>query len=623
MAAGRERRAHGGAVKKIITIVVILSLLSGGGYALWNHKSKSAVSQSAEAAGTDPVMRGDVSLTITGSAAVEPYERYEIIPKVSGDIISCPYEVGDIIQKGAVLYKFDTTTTDISMERQRISLEQSETNYQNALKDKEKLSITADAEGVISNLTFKTGDEIKSGTKLADISNTELLEVSLPFNEAQASRISIGDTAYVSSSVHMSNVTGTVSHKDASSHAGADGSRLYNVTITFNNPGAFYEGMEVGGAVGNIISSGSGKIAASDSGSATAEAEGTITNVYYANGDYVKKGAVIATIRSDTITNSIKNSQSSYETAKLSMQDAQESLADYSLTSPITGTVITKNSKAGDTIDRTNSTQTLMVIADISCLKFELEIDELDVSKVSAGQKVEITCDALPGETYIGEITNLSVEGTSANGVTTYTADVVINEPGNLRPSMNIDASVVVESSENTLYVPSEDVKSIGNMYYVFKKSDKTTQDAHNPEGGNSQGKPEGNSPAGSMPEHVPDGTEPKGDSAPNDAEQKGDSAPDGNGGDNQRPGGRGSKTPNAPDGFEFVQVEVGVIGDEYTEILSGLSEGDEVYTQTSSSSSRSNNMMGGMPMGGAMGGSPGGSGMGGVPGGGMGGGPR
>ena len=53
-------------------------------------------------------------------------------------------------------------------------------------------------------------------------------------------------------------------------------------------------------------------------------------------------------------------------------------------------------------------------------------------------------------------------------------------------------------------------------------------------------------------------------------------------------------------EGFETVVVTVGVVGDEFTEILSGLSEGDEVYAQTTSSSS---GMMGGMRMGGMSGG--------------------
>ena len=73
------------------------------------------------------------------------------------------------------------------------------------------------------------------------------------------------------------------------------------------------------------------------------------------------------------------------------------------------------------------------------------------------------------------------------------------------------------------------------------------------------------------------------------------------------------------PAGFRSVEVETGLISDEYVEITSGLSEGDEVYVDESSTDSSASMMpMGGM--GGGMGGGPGG---GGAPGGGGGMGPR
>ncbi len=591
--------------KKIIIAVALLVAIIAGVFVFKSCGAKRSVSGTAVA--TDIVERGNVALTITGSGAVEPYERYEIISKVSGDIISCNYEVGDSVSEGDVLYQFDTSETDISMQKQEISLDNSQRSYEKALKDAEKLNITADASGVISNLSIKVGDDVKSGSKIADINNTIDLEVTLPFTNVQAENISVGDGAYISSSVHMSNVYGTVTHKSATTRAGSDGSRLVDVTIAFENPGAFSEGMTVGGSVGTAISPGSGTIKMSDSGTASAEAEGTVSKVYYSNGDYVKKGATIATITSDNVTDSIRSSKNSYESSKLNMEEAKETLENYTLTAKINGTVITKNAKTGDTIDKTNSTQTLMVIADVSKLKFSLDVDELDVSKVEVGQKVDITCDALPDESFVGEITTISVEGTSQNGVTTYTAEVVINEPGNLRPSMNIDASVVVQSSENTLIVPAEDVKSIGNMYYVFRKTDeKSTKNEEQ----TADGRPEGMG--------MPDGAErPEGMEMPDGAEmpegmQRPDGAEDGQASQQRR-------LPEAPDGFETVIVTVGVVGDDYTEILTGLSEGDEIYAQTGTSSS-SNAMMGGGMMGMMGGGMP--SGGGGMPSGGMGGGP-
>ncbi|MDD6213821.1 MAG: efflux RND transporter periplasmic adaptor subunit [Firmicutes bacterium] len=560
------------ALTLIVAVVVVAAVVTLG-------KGKKNI-PTTTSNDTDEITRGDVEVTITGNASIEPYERYEIIPMVSGDIISSPYDVGDTVQKGDVLYKFDSSNTDLNLEKQRISLEQSRNNYNEAVKDADKLRIVAKNSGVISGLTVKVGENVKMGTTIATVANTKKMQVDLPFTQAQIGSIAVGDVARITSSQHMSSVDGTVTHKAAVSYAGSDGSKLYDVTIIFDNPGAFYEGLDVGGSVGSLVSPGYGTIENSSSGTISAEVDGTVSKVYRANGDYVEKGALIATLTSDTISNKIEDSSLSYRNAGISMQQSQEELDDYSITSPISGTVITKNSKAGDTIDKTNSSTVMMVVADISKLKFDLEIDELDVSKVAVGQTVDVTCDALPDEEYQGIITKVSVEGTASNGVTTYTAEVEIDNPGNLRPSMNIDATVIVQSASDVLRVPTEDLKTVKNKNYLFVKDE-------NAERKNDSGEKKKNEKPGKT-----DGMTPtNGENAPDSAAKDG--------------------MPQAPDGYKAVEVEIGISGDDYTEIIRGVNEGDLIYRQTVESSGNNNMMM----MGGH-------GGMGGAPSGGMGGGP-
>ncbi len=530
-------------VAVIIILIIAVSCASG----------KKKASSSVSARETDIVTRGDVEVTITGSAAVEPYERFEIIPKVSGDIVYCPFDVGDSVEKGDLLYGFDTSSSDLTVERQRLSLEQSENSYKNALEERDKLYIKAKNNGTISGFSLKTGQEIKNGTKIADIADTDNLEAVLPFTAAQIGSIHIGDSASITSSKHMSSVSGVVTHISSSSYAGSDGSSLYRVTIKFNNPSVFSSGMSVGGAVGANVSPGNGVIENSASSSIYAETDGTVSKIYYSNGDYVTKDTVIAVLTSDSVDDRIADSTLSYKSAGLSMRQTEKDLEDYNITSPISGTVITKNSKAGDTIDKTTAQTVMMVVADISKLKFELSIDELDISKVTEGQTVSVTCDALPDETFLGYITTISVEGTAQNGVTTYSAEVVIDEPGNLRPSMNIDASVITESAENVLLIPSEDIKTFGKKTYVFVKDEK---------GGKK-------SKSDKMPSEKSDG---KGkESVPFD------------------------KTPQAPDGYTAVEIETGVANEDYTEVKKGLKEGQEIYRQSTVSTSDGLRMMGGM----------------------------
>lgn len=548
--------------KKVIILCVILAVVGFLGACVHSVRTKVKEAMSGLAMGVSEVTRGNVEATITGSSSVEPYESYDILPPASGDILYAPYEVGDYVEKDAVLYSFDTTDLDLNMQKAQNSLQKSSLSHQQTIDNIDKLNISAPCDGTLSGVSIKAGDEVDNNAEIATIQNTNKLKVTVPFNETQIRHISTGKTAVVSSSSHMTSVNGRVTHVASAATPQADGSRLYDVIVEFNNPGSFTKGLVVGVEVNGQVSPGLGTVEYYSDTTIKAEAGGTVSRVYYNTGDYVRKGQVIASLSSDDMARDLQKSNLEYADAQISLQETQKQLDDYNVTAPISGTVLTKTSKAGDTIDKTNSTVTMMVIGDVSRLKFNLDIDELDISTVSVGQQVNVTADALPDETFIGEISEISMQGESQNGVTTYTAKVVINEPGNLRPSMNVDASIVTASAENVLRVPTTDIKTARGKSYVFvqdenakaAKSDNKKEDKKNKEG------------------------------------QK-NGAPDG-----------GSREPQAPDGYRTVEIVTGVEGDEFTEVISGLEEGQKIQQQSASSS---NNMF--MMMGGSNGGGPGG----------------
>ena len=250
----------------------------------------------------------------------------------------------------------------------------------------------------------------------------------------------------------------------------------------------------------------------------------------------------------------LQNAADSLRNAELSMENTQKQLENYTITSPISGTVIDKEYKAGDTVE---SGKTLCTIYDLSYLEMTLNIDELDISTVEAGQTVQITAEAVEGKTFTGVVTKVSVAGTTSGGITSYPVTVRIDETDGLLPGMNVDAEIVLEEAADTLAIPSSAVtRGSGNTSLVL-----ITQDS------------------------------PSAESA---VEQE------------------------SPEGYVYVQVETGISDNSYVQILSGLQEGDTVAYVTRSTESGSM-MMGGMP--GAMGGDmPAGmpSGMGSAPGGGM-----
>ena len=128
---------------------------------------------------------------------------------------------------------------------------------------------------------------------------------------------------------------------------------------------------------------------------------------------------------------------------------------------------------------------------------------------------------------------------------------------------MNVDAEIILEKSENTLCIPVGALMR-GNRVYVKKEAE------------------------------------------------------DENAGTNAKTNAQSG----IPTGFVAVQVETGVVNEDYVEILSGLAEGDEVYIDASTGTVTNMFQMGGMPggnMGSNVGGMPGGNmggSMGGMPGG-------
>ena len=79
--------------KKKMIILSCVGILLAGAVTGCIVTKKNKNKQENNPMSISAVTQGNVELTISGSGTVEPYERYEIIPLVNGEITSCPYEV--------------------------------------------------------------------------------------------------------------------------------------------------------------------------------------------------------------------------------------------------------------------------------------------------------------------------------------------------------------------------------------------------------------------------------------------------------------------------------------------------------------------------------------------------
>lgn len=350
----------------------------------------------------------------------------------------------------------------------------------------------------------------------------------------------------------------------------------------------------------DVTVSATGTVEAAQTKDVVANNSGTIQNLSVNVGDTVSQGGTIAKVQSDDIDSAVSkanltvqqqqlqvnNAKNADDQAmqQLSLQSAQNDLNNkieqqnkMTLTAPIGGVVVAKNDNNGDSVQ---AGKALITIADLSSMKVDVQVDELDISKVKTGQTADLTFDAISGKTYTGTVDSISQMGTTSNNVTTYDVIVTVNNPDGVKLGMNANVNIKVSSKADALTIPVEALVERNNKKYVMVKT--SGSDTASSKGSWSQNSSSGNS---------------QGNSGSGSYRRNGENGAFG--------GNNSGRTSTL--GGKLVEVQTGLENETTVEITSGIKEGDEVMIQLPQVSSTSSQKSGGF--GGLGGGSFGGLG--------------
>lgn len=407
---------------------------------------------------TSTAQMQEMTVSVSSTGTIQPIDSYNVSGMVTGEVLEAPFEVGDQVEKGDVLYRIDPGSAETALQQAQLSVQQAQLNYDSIV---DGLNPKASGAGVVQKLHVKKGDLVSAGSPIADISDTSTMTLTVPFQSADAQRIAVGSSAQVTLAGTLETLTGTVESVANADLVGNGGALVRQVKIRVQNPGALTTSTTATAKVGSIACAGSGTFEANLTQTVVATSSGEAVSLNVSAGSRVSAGQVLATLGGSSAQTSLENASISLQNAQLSLQNAQDALDNYTITAPISGTVIEKNFKAGDTIDNNSLTAaggTLAVLYDMSTLTFEMKIDEKDINKVQVGQEVTITADAVEGVTFSGVVDTVNINGTTVSGQTNYPVTVVINDPQDLKPGMNVSADIIVERAGTVLCVPVDAV---------------------------------------------------------------------------------------------------------------------------------------------------------------------
>lgn len=523
-------------IKYIVIAVIVIALA----YILWScfnsGNQQAAVGMTQGMDNVVDVVRRDINSEVSSTGVIEAKDTYNITALVSGEVIEANFEVGDKVEKDQILYKIDVSSAKSELDNANNSLNRANKSLEDVNKDYGSISnkysgrtYKSNRSGYIKEVSILAGDKVSTGTKLANVYNDTTMKLNIPFLNTEAVQIQVGSPATIilsDTNEELSASVASVSSRDEV----LDGGRLVRyVSLQAENPGGLTTDTSAFVKVGDFTSAAEAKFAPLTDTEITADLPSTVDveKVLVNPGDYVKEGTPIFTITSESYEkmlrsyeDNVDNAKERVENAQLKLESANESIDKYTISSPIEGQVITKNYKVGDKIGsnsgKDNASTTLASIYDMNEYTFKMSVDEVDISKIKVGQEVRVESEAFKDKTYTGTVSNISLESTNNNGVSTYPVTVKLNEKGELLPGMNVQAYILLGTSKNALCIPSAALMR-GNQVYIQDESVTTT-----------------------------DGI--------------------------------------VPIGFRAVDVKTGLANANYVEILSGLSEGDKVYVENTSS---------------------------------------
>jgi HlyD family secretion protein len=139
--------------------------------------------------------------------------------------------------------------------------------------------------------------------------------------------------------------------------------------------------------------------------------------------------------------------------ARLAVQTAQENLDATDITAPFDGTITQADAVTNAVVS--TGTQAFR-IDDLSNLVIDVQVVEIDVNSVKAGETATITFDAIPNKTYTGMVTQADISGTVAQNSVTFTVTVQLSDADELvRPGMAANVTILTNEVADALLIPS------------------------------------------------------------------------------------------------------------------------------------------------------------------------
>lgn len=164
----------------------------------------------------------------------------------------------------------------------------------------------------------------------------------------------------------------------------------------------------------------------------------------------------------DTAAAQVEQAKADVQTKEANVEAAKVNLDRCTITSPITGIVMARETDPGKTVAASFNAPTLFIIANqLTDMEIDASVAEADIGNVRQNQPVEFNVDAYPSRKFFGKVIQVRANPTTTNNVVTYDTMIAVkNNDLKLMSGMTADVSIIVARHHNVLRIPNSALRA-------------------------------------------------------------------------------------------------------------------------------------------------------------------
>ncbi|HHX23523.1 MAG TPA: efflux RND transporter periplasmic adaptor subunit [Thermoanaerobacterales bacterium] len=475
--------------QRVLMIALIIVIVIGGGlYAYRELVPAPEQETSGPVYSTKPVTRGDISVGVDVTGSLNPSRSggiqapggrnyYEIsTSNIQYTLAEILAEEGSEVKMGQVIAKLSAPELQNQIKNAQDDLDSQKRFLSDLtglpperlheINPSQGVVLRAPIDGRVSGLSVSEGNEIKQGQIVARIVDDSRYKINAKLYPDEYANIKLGQELAVRFSIFDGTYYCTVTDINPNAVPDSDEENpakgfVYWITVEGKNPGLVQPGIKVQlGLPAANANSGVLWFASSskvdgfvDEQRVLSTVEAMATQVHVREMQTVKKGDAIVSLSGSDVQKTIQEYLDKIREKESQLAELRMQAGQMEVRAPMDGVIASWDTQLGAQI---RPGEWMGYVYNTSDMGMWVEVDDIDVLMINQGSPVQVTVDALPGETFEGEVMHVSTMGKDMQGITQFAVDIRVKGGPNLRPGMQARAFIDAGSATDVLLIPLE-----------------------------------------------------------------------------------------------------------------------------------------------------------------------